>query len=301
MRSSASLVGLMILVVTPTLCSNAARAASDDTIDVFGSGPSAQPNAADRNAAEPGANGAVALSPVTTTAPRRYAGSNTRPADTSGSDDGLPVRFLQDASDALAAGHVRAAQEALERAETRLLIRSTTPSTADRPSRAPLVVRIAAARAALADNDRSTAQDNITSVLATLRPPPPPPPVEPQRSAAPGPAWQQGYWHWTGLGYVWRPGPPPASEGPAAVAGAPGLPAPPMGAPADRAPEMIPAGANGAIASNGPAGLPQAGPLQALPPQASPPQAGPAPRLAPPAPAGNLVWQDGQWVRRAAP
>ena len=44
--------------------------------------------------------------------------------------------------------------------------------------------------------------------------PPPPPLVDPQAApAAPGMVWVEGYWHWSGVQYVWIPGhwesPPP--------------------------------------------------------------------------------------------
>lgn len=70
--------------------------------------------------------------------------------------DNAPVAaYLQSAAQALAAGRIGEAQEAMERAESRTLIRSVRPSQASTPDHQPLVQQIAAARAALAAGDRA--------------------------------------------------------------------------------------------------------------------------------------------------
>jgi hypothetical protein len=78
-----------------------------------------------------------------------------------------PAAFLDAARHAIAAGRNGEAMEALERAESRALIRSVRPSLVDRPSRQPLVDRIAEARAALAGGDRMRTLELIDQALAT--------------------------------------------------------------------------------------------------------------------------------------
>ena len=69
-------------------------------------------------------------------------------------DDNAPPRaFLAAARSALAAGRTGEGQEALERAESRMLDRAVRPSRANEPNRAPLVTQIAQARDALAAGD----------------------------------------------------------------------------------------------------------------------------------------------------
>ena len=77
-----------------------------------------------------------------------------------------PTAFLNAARVAIAAGREGEALEALERAESRALVRSVRPSLADRPSRQPQVGRIAAARAALTAGDRMQALQLIDEALA---------------------------------------------------------------------------------------------------------------------------------------
>lgn len=87
-------------------------------------------------------------------------------------EDAAPRRFLIDARRALAAGRTGEAQEALERAETRLLDRSTPAFVTDQPSRRPLVGAIHAALQALSTGDRARALSIIDAALArTGRPP----------------------------------------------------------------------------------------------------------------------------------
>ena len=68
--------------------------------------------------------------------------------------DAAPAAFLEAARQAIAAGRTGEAQEALERAESRVLVRTVRPSKAGEPSRQPLVKQIAEARQTLAAGDR---------------------------------------------------------------------------------------------------------------------------------------------------
>lgn len=65
-----------------------------------------------------------------------------------------PQAFIEAALHALATGRVAEAQEAIERAETRLLARAVKPSLADQPSQQPLVQQLSQARQALAAGDK---------------------------------------------------------------------------------------------------------------------------------------------------
>lgn len=83
-------------------------------------------------------------------------------------EDATPAQFLRAAKQAVAAGRVDEAMEALERAESRALIRSVKPSLAGNPSDQPAVRAIAAARAALGAGDRAGALAGIEAALAAL-------------------------------------------------------------------------------------------------------------------------------------
>ncbi len=76
-----------------------------------------------------------------------------------------PLEYLRAARQALAANQTGAAQEALERAETRALDRSVAPSRAGDPSGQNLVKQITDARNALAAGDRETTLRLIDGVL----------------------------------------------------------------------------------------------------------------------------------------
>lgn len=78
-----------------------------------------------------------------------------------------PEAFLAAAQRALAAGRTGQAQEALERAETRLLTRSTDPSMANTPDSAPMVMQISQARQALARRDTAGARRAIDMAMAS--------------------------------------------------------------------------------------------------------------------------------------
>ena len=83
-----------------------------------------------------------------------------------GSASNTPQAYLAAAQRALASGRTGAAQEALERAETRLLSRSTEPSMASSPDSAPMVMQIGNARRALSARDTAGARAAINAAMA---------------------------------------------------------------------------------------------------------------------------------------
>ena len=159
---------------------------------------------------------------------RTAPASNIAPADTRGiiarplppppvpSND-PPVAFLEAARSALSQGRTGEAQEALERAETRLLDRAVDPVRADIPHTQRAVLDIGVARQALAARDKLRAARAIDdAVVAVSQPvpiapsaapsvvavvPPPPPPGPPPVTYALLP----GHWQLSGWRYVWIP------------------------------------------------------------------------------------------------
>ena len=105
--------------------------------------------------------------------PLSQAASNTSAANTRseiaprlpdpGAAGNTPEAYMAAAQRALAAGRTGAAQEALERAETRLLTRSTDPSMANTPDNTPMVQQITDARRALANRDTAAARAALGS------------------------------------------------------------------------------------------------------------------------------------------
>jgi hypothetical protein len=83
-------------------------------------------------------------------------------------DDASPRAFLESAQRAITLGRTGEAQEALERAESRLLDRSVPPSRAGESSQQPLVATVGDARRALVSGDRAGAQRLITDALGQL-------------------------------------------------------------------------------------------------------------------------------------
>ena len=79
---------------------------------------------------------------------------------------GGPEEFLTAARRALAAGRTGEAQEALERAESRLLDRDVAPSEAGAPATDPRVAAIAAARQALSVGNTPAALREIEAASA---------------------------------------------------------------------------------------------------------------------------------------
>ena len=76
-----------------------------------------------------------------------------------------PVQYLQAAQNALQRRHSGMAQEAMERAETRLLDRATAPSAANQPDNAPAVQEITAALEALGRRDWQGADQHLNAAL----------------------------------------------------------------------------------------------------------------------------------------
>ncbi len=108
--------------------------------------------------------------------PLSNAATHTKPGNTTGAvAPRLPVpaqdasvdQFLAHAESALKRGRTGEAQEALERAETRALSRSTDPSLARTPDNDPKTAAIQAARHSLGSGDRAQAMQAIRSALAT--------------------------------------------------------------------------------------------------------------------------------------
>ena len=75
--------------------------------------------------------------------------------------------YLEAARAALVGGHTGAAQEALERAESRALDRDVAPSTAGTAIDEPLIARIGAARQALSVGNTAAALAAIAGALGT--------------------------------------------------------------------------------------------------------------------------------------
>ena len=77
-----------------------------------------------------------------------------------------PARaYLLSARQALASGQTGMAQEALERAESRMLDRSVLPQQRNAPDQNPAIQQIAAARRALAAGDTGGAMQAIDSLM----------------------------------------------------------------------------------------------------------------------------------------
>lgn len=79
-----------------------------------------------------------------------------------------PRALLHDALGALATGRVGEAQEAMERAQTRLLDRSVPMGTTGIPSNQPAVKLISQGLQALAAHDRAGAAHAVRAALQTL-------------------------------------------------------------------------------------------------------------------------------------
>jgi hypothetical protein len=82
-----------------------------------------------------------------------------------GGANATPEQYLRDAQSALAANRTGAAQEALERAETRLLDRSTPAGATDTPAQNPMASTIAQARDALGRHDTAQARELIRQAM----------------------------------------------------------------------------------------------------------------------------------------
>ncbi|GAN78373.1 hypothetical protein [Acidisphaera rubrifaciens] len=82
-----------------------------------------------------------------------------------GSMDGGAAQYIQDAQRALSSGKTGMAQEALERAETRLLDRSVAAGMTGTPTDNPMVAHIEAARQALGHHDLAEASRHLDQAL----------------------------------------------------------------------------------------------------------------------------------------
>jgi hypothetical protein len=83
-------------------------------------------------------------------------------------DDGSARALLQAASQALSSNQTGMAQESLERAETRLLTRSTEVDQASSPDNSSAVNAITSARMAIAHGDLQGANGDVQQALAAL-------------------------------------------------------------------------------------------------------------------------------------
>jgi len=84
-------------------------------------------------------------------------------------EDSAPQQYLIAARQALASGRTGEAQEALERAETRLADRSTPLFRTDEVARGPVINEVRQAREALGSGDRMQAMQLTEQALATLQ------------------------------------------------------------------------------------------------------------------------------------
>ena len=124
----------------------------------------------------PAVSGATEQAPAMKPHPVRVHASNIGQGDTSSTiapalpvpplgPNATPQQFLQQAQMALQHHRSGEAQEALERAETRMLDRSTMPSDADQPDMSPMIKQIADARDALGKRDWRQASQLIDDML----------------------------------------------------------------------------------------------------------------------------------------
>jgi hypothetical protein len=119
--------------------------------------------------------GGVAYAQNARTGPFSPQAANIAPSDThsviapalpSPGAVGSPEQYLQRANQALRAGRTGEAQEALERAETRLLDRSVSnPSAAAQPDNGPRIDAIQRALHALANHDRGGAMNAVQMAM----------------------------------------------------------------------------------------------------------------------------------------
>jgi len=115
-------------------------------------------------AANPTSNGASNINPGDT-------GSTIAPQlpTPAAGEDNAPRQYLIAARQALAAGRTGEAQEALERAETRLADRSTPLFRTNEAARGPVIDEVRQAREALGSGDRMQAMQLTEQALATLQ------------------------------------------------------------------------------------------------------------------------------------
>ncbi len=114
---------------------------------------------------------AMKLSPKPSNLPGQSAMPELSPRLPAAPENADAAQLLAIARSALAAGQTGAAQEALERAETRVLDRSVPPSQAHTPSADPAVTALGAALAALGAGDVAAAQRQIDAAEKLLAAP----------------------------------------------------------------------------------------------------------------------------------
>ncbi len=120
---------------------------------------------------------AAATVKVPGTEPISVSASNIVPADTHSliaprlpaprvGKNASPVQLLRVANNALQENKTGLAQEALERAETRLLTRSTAPSAADQPDHSKLITDISMARRELGEGHVVKAEQPLQQAMS---------------------------------------------------------------------------------------------------------------------------------------
>ena len=125
------------------------------------------PSTGARPGHEPGVGQSFPLSPNASNIGNATPGSTIAPTlpEPSVGEDATPQQLLVAARRALAAGRTGEAQEAMERAQTRLLDRSTPLFQTDRPSTHPGVAQISVALRALGAGDRAGAIRGIDAAI----------------------------------------------------------------------------------------------------------------------------------------
>jgi len=89
-------------------------------------------------------------------------------ADVAAPIDRAPAQWVRQAQREMRANRYGVANELLERAETRLLSRSTLASEAGTPIQDPAIAHLSAARSAMIEKDKVAAQQATSAALATL-------------------------------------------------------------------------------------------------------------------------------------
>lgn len=129
------------------------------------------PQTGARPGREPGVGQSYPLSPHASNIGTAGSGSTIAPTLPAPSvdADATPQQFLLYARQALAAGQTGRAQEAMERAQTRLLDRATPLFQTDRPSADPAVAQISTALRTLGAGDKAGAMREIETAIQMTR------------------------------------------------------------------------------------------------------------------------------------
>ena len=161
--------------VRPMARTRRGTAIAAQTMQEGGDDASAPPTSAYR-----GGVGSPLSTTATNLAPSRPEAMGSRLPDPAAAG-ATPRDLLMAAQRALSQGKTGAAQEALERAETRVLSRTTDPSMAGTPDQAMMVQNISQARRALGARDTAGAQRSISMAMEDRTPP-----VGPATTTRPG-------------------------------------------------------------------------------------------------------------------